>query len=125
MSPKTTTATSVAYVSIGIFAWNEEASIAAALDTLFRQSLFQELSKRDRVCEVICVVNGCTDRTPDIARRVFHVQTQGHPDRAAFTCRVINLTERGKLNAWNQFVHLFSAKGARLLIMMDADILIH
>jgi len=125
MSPQTTSATSVAYVSIGIFAWNEEASIASALHSLFRQSLFQELSKRGLGCEVICVVNGCTDPTPDIARRVFDDQTQRHPDRSFFKCSVVNLSERGKLNAWNQFVHIFSAKEARFLVMMDADILIH
>jgi hypothetical protein len=37
----------------------------------------------------------------------------------------VSLSERGKLNAWNQYVHIFSDKAARFLIMMDADILIH
>jgi hypothetical protein len=38
---------------------------------------------------------------------------------------VIELPERGKINAWNQFVHLHSAKEAKFLYLMDSDILIN
>jgi hypothetical protein len=125
MPSDTSDSNSVIYVSIGILAWNEEESIASTLHSLFNQSFFAEAAKRNIACEVICVVNGCTDRTPEVAAQVFEDQTLQHPDWATLQCRVETLTERGKLNAWNKFVHIFSAKSSRFLIMMDADILIH
>ena len=33
--------------------------------------------------------------------------------------------ERGKINAWNSFVHTFSAREAQFLFLADADIVIH
>jgi len=113
------------FVSIAIFAWNEEEAIAATLTSLFGQSLFAELNQRQLSCEVICVINGCTDRTPDIAGEVFGEVNRLHLHRQAIRARVENLKERGKLNAWNQFVHHLSAREAEYLFMMDADILIH
>jgi len=113
------------YVSIGIIAWNEEAGIAATIESLFRQSIFADLSKRQLKCEVICVANGCTDRTPVIAAESLKDQKQRHPFADSIFGRVANLVERGKTNAWNQFVHSLSAKEAQFLFLMDADILIH
>ena len=112
-------------LSIGIIAWNEQAVIASTLDSLFRQSIFAELSQRGSTCEVICVANGCTDRTPVIASEVFDQQARSHPHAGCFSTRVANLAERGKINAWNQFVHTLSARESRFLLLMDADILIH
>jgi hypothetical protein len=37
----------------------------------------------------------------------------------------VKIPERGKNNAWNQFVHKFSAPQASVLFMMDADIHLH
>jgi hypothetical protein len=113
------------YVSLAIFAWNEEAAIGSTLNSLFEQSLFAELSQRGVQCEINCVVNGCTDRTPVVAAEIFEHQRRYHPFAGGFSCAVANLKERGKVNAWNQFVHSFSAREARFLFMMDADILIH
>jgi glycosyltransferase involved in cell wall biosynthesis len=113
------------YLSLAVFAWNEEAGIEATLRSLFQQTLFAELSQRNLACEVLCVVNGCTDRTPEIAGAFFEQQQRTHPDRNAFRCRVTNLAERGKLNAWNVYVHSLSAPEASCLFMLDADILIH
>lgn len=112
-------------VSIGILAWNEERAIANTLDSLLQQSLFAELEKRGLGCEIICVINGCTDRTPEIASKIFKQQALEHPLRRCFSGRVENLTEQGKQNAWNQFVHRCSSCEAQYLIIMDADILIH
>jgi hypothetical protein len=111
--------------SLAIFAWNEERGIAAMLDSFFNQTLFGELNKRGTVCEVICVPNGCTDSTASVAERVFEEQNRTHPHAASFSLRVANLIERGKLNAWNQFVHSLSAAEAKFMFMMDADILLH
>jgi len=112
-------------VSLGIIAWNEEEGIGRMLESLFQQSLFAELSRRGQTCEIICVANGCTDRTPEVAGQILTAQMGAHPYAGAFSGRVMNVQERGKLNAWNRFVHQFSARDARFLFLMDADILIH
>jgi len=112
-------------VSIGILAWNEERAIGNTLQSLFEQTLFAELDKRGSGCEIICVINGCTDRTPEIASRMFEKQSLEHPHRRCFSVRVENLSEQGKQNAWNQFVHRRSSRAAKFLIVMDADIFIH
>jgi len=111
-------------VSIGIIAWNEEAGIGAMLETVFQQTLFAELGRHGQRCEILCVTNGCTDRTPEVVSKFFERQSREHPDAAHFSCRVMNVAERGKINAWNRFVHAFSARGAKYLFLMDADILI-
>jgi len=112
-------------VSIGIIAWNEEQGIGTMLASVFQQSLFAELAKRGRQCEIICVTNGCTDRTPEVVAEIFARQSAEHPDAAGFVCRVVNVAARGKINAWNRFVHSLSARDAKYLFLMDADILIH
>ena len=112
-------------VSIGIIAWNEEQGIGAMLDSVFQQSLFAELGKRGLRCEIICVTNGCTDRTPQVVAEIFTRQSREHPNAENFSCRVMNVSDRGKINAWNRFVHSFSARDAKYMFLMDADILIH
>jgi glycosyltransferase involved in cell wall biosynthesis len=112
-------------VSLGIIAWNEEQGIGAMLDSVFQQTLFAELGKRGNRCEILCVTNGCTDRTTEVVTEIFARKSAEHPDAAHFTCRVINVSTRGKINAWNRFVHSFSAREAKYLFLMDADILIH
>lgn len=113
------------YVCVAIFAWNEEAAIGATLRSLLQQSLFEELSRCQMRCEIICVANGCTDRTVAVADEVFRELQQQHPHRNAWVGQAANIVERGKVNAWNQFVHQLSAREARFLFMMDADIMIH
>ena len=115
--------TDAVYLSLAIFAWNEEEVIGKTLESLFEQAIFSDLHARGLKAEIICVVNGCEDRTPEIAHAIFRQQTETHPGREGFVCRVVNLAERGKLNAWNQFVHSLSAAESIFLAMMDADIL--
>jgi hypothetical protein len=124
---ETTTSTEGAagvHVSIGIIAWNEERNIGRTLESLFQQSLFERLASRGLRCEILCLANGCTDRTWEIATKIFEGQSRTHSFRTAFTCRALDIKERGKNNAWNLFVHNLSAPEARHLILMDADILI-
>ncbi len=109
-------------ISIGIFAWNEEAIIESALRSLFLQSLFSELACRQLGVEVLCLVNGSTDRTAELAERFLRHRARGPAGAANVIARVVNLEVRGKLNAWNQFVHECSARSAQVLFMMDADI---
>jgi hypothetical protein len=92
-------------VAIGIVARNEEAGIGAALASLFEQSFFAKLEDRGWKCQILVLANGCTDRTVAVSQQIFDAQTAQHPARAAFAARALELTEAGKINAWNQFVH--------------------
>lgn len=112
------------WISIGIIARNEAEAIGAALESVFRQTLFFELARRGRRAEIFCVANGCTDATPQIASAVFAQHQATHPQRQTFTCRLLDLKEHGKLRSWNLFVHQFSAPTARYLVLMDGDILL-
>ncbi|MEY2466281.1 MAG: hypothetical protein QOD03_802, partial [Verrucomicrobiota bacterium] len=120
-----TTQAHTKHVSIGIIAWNEEQAIQPMLASLFQQSLFSGLSKRGLACEVVCIVNGSTDRTAEVAAEILTRQSLEHAHAETFTWRVMNVQERGKINAWNLFVHSFSSKQAQFLFLMDADIMIH
>ncbi|HKQ40723.1 MAG TPA: glycosyltransferase family A protein, partial [Verrucomicrobiae bacterium] len=116
------TATSIA---IGIIAWNEEAAIAAMLESLFAQTIFAELAAQNIRCEIICVANGCSDRTAAVAREIFEKQQRQHPCRQTFTARVVEVQKRGKINAWNLFVHELSSREAQFLFFADADIVLN
>src|SRR5581483_2939832 len=96
-------------VSIGIMAWNEEETLRTTLESLFRQSVFARLSERRERAEIWLVANGCTDRTAAVAREVFARQEASHPYADAFSAYVADVAEPGKCNAWNRFVHEFSA----------------
>lgn len=112
----TTGKTTGPWLSIGIIAWNEAEAIGAALESLFQQTVFAELAARGQRAEILCLANGCTDATVTIAAQQFRKFGLG---------RVIELPQRGKINAWNRFVHHESARNAELLVLMDADILLH
>jgi len=110
-------------ISIAVRAWNEEAVIRRTLESLFQQSLFEELSARGERCEVLCIPNGCEDRTAEIAAAVFAGQERSHSSAAAFACSVRNIREAGRNHTWNAFVHELSDPEAEFLILMDSDIL--
>jgi len=109
-------------LSIGIMAWNEEASIVPMLASLFEQTIFAHLALRGECCEVICLANGCTDQTVAIATGIFAKMQRDHPARCGMSARVEDISTPGRNNAWNRFVHEFSAREARFLCLMDADI---
>ncbi len=104
-------------------AWNEEDSIRTALESLFLQSIFGELGARCLRCEIFCIANGCTDRTVEVAREVFARMTRDHVFAESFSTRVVEIETPGRNNAWNRFVHEFSAPESEFLCLMDADIL--
>jgi len=110
-------------LSIGIMAWNEEISIGPMLESLSQQSVLQELADNGRGCEVICLANGCTDRTVEVAGEIFQKMGRDHPARRALRLRVADMPKPGRNIAWNRFVHEFSAREAKYLCLMDADIL--
>lgn len=108
-------------VSLAILAWNEELTITSALGSVYSQTLFQELAERKARAEVVVVLNGCTDSTAAKAKAFFEQQSavSGFEHVRG---RVVDLPEKGKLNAWNSYVHQHSAADAQYLILMDADI---
>ena len=110
-------------ISIAVRAWNEEAVIRRTLESLFEQSLFEELSARGECCEVLCIPNGCTDRTAEIAAAVFAEQEKSHPFANAFAASVRDMREAGRNHTWNAFVHGLSCPEAEFLFLMDSDIL--
>src|SRR5262245_57222020 len=105
-------------VSIGIMAWNEERRIVRTLESLFDQSVFEHLGARDERCEIVVAANACTDRTVEVVRGVFEKAAREHAWAQAFDARVVDIPEPGKPNAWNRFVHEFSAVEARFLCSM-------
>jgi len=109
-------------LSIGIMAWNEEASIVPMLQSLFQQSIFAHLAFRGERCEVVCLANGCTDRTVAVTREIFAAMNRDHPARRGLLARVEDIATPGRNNAWNRFVHEFSARETRFICLMDADI---
>lgn len=113
------------HISIGIIAWNEEHAIRRLLESLFRQTLFAELEQRQLTCEILCLANGCTDRTADVATELFAEASRLHPHASAFSGKALNIRERGKINAWNLFVHTASAREAEYLFLLDADIILN
>ena len=104
-------------------AWNEEACIERTLDSLFAQSLFEHLAGRNEGCEIVCLANGCTDGTVSVAERFFERMGREHPYRGCFSARVADIPEPGRNNAWNRFVHEYSARETRYICLMDADII--
>lgn len=104
-------------LSVGIFAHNEETNIAATLDSLFRQRLIADPGAYGiSALEILCLANGCRDRTIEVARR------HKHPTVPEVVFRVIELPQPGKSRTWNAFVHDLSDREAEFLILMDADI---
>jgi glycosyltransferase involved in cell wall biosynthesis len=112
-------------LSIGIMAWNEETSISPMLASLLGQSVFGRLAARGEGCEIVCLANGCTDRTADIAAAAFSKMRREQPVRHGLSARVAEIPEPGRNNAWNRFVHEFSAREARYICLMDADIILN
>jgi hypothetical protein len=111
--------------SLGIMAWNEEASIRQTLVSLSYQSIFQKLALRHERCEILCLANGCTDGTVALASDLFRQLAREHPYAPFITARVVDIPEPGRNNAWNRFVHEFSAPETRFIYLMDADIVFH
>jgi glycosyltransferase involved in cell wall biosynthesis len=112
-------------ISIGVMAWNEEASIGPMLASLLGQSIFARLAALGEGCEVVCLANGCSDRTVEIAGDAFRRSERENPSGPGPSAWVADIPEAGKNNAWNRFVHEFSAREARYLCLMDADIILN
>ncbi len=94
--------------SVGVMAYNEEANIAHALESILGQKLAAK-----RITEIVVVASGCQDRTAaivsDIASRQPRVRLIEQPRR------------EGKASAINLFI---TAARAPVLAMVSADLLV-
>lgn len=108
-------------ISIGMLAHNETETITESIYLLSRQSLLTEPRDDIEAIEFICVPNGCTDNTANIARQTI-VTLKTSYSNPAVSWQVQELQQTGKPNAWNEFVHRFSDQSADYLILIDADI---
>jgi glycosyltransferase involved in cell wall biosynthesis len=89
-------------------AYNEEANIAAAVDSILGQDLFTA-----SVEELIVVASGCEDRTAAVVRELSHRDSR---------VRLIEQAEReGKASAINLFI---AAARSPILVMASADVLL-
>lgn len=109
-------------ISIGILAYNEAETISGVLHSVWEQSLIQ--SNNNHIIEIIVVPNGCSDNTAEVARNILGDLFQDS-DPARFQWQVCEVEESGKSNAWNLFVHQFSAPDADFFGIMDADITLY
>jgi glycosyltransferase involved in cell wall biosynthesis len=107
-------------ISIGILARNARPTIAATLRSLFGQTLLTTAASAGLTVEVVIVPNGCTDDTASYARS--ELTRLAAPLSPAVRWRVCEVTEPGKSNAWNVYVHDLSDPEADFLILLDADI---
>lgn len=106
-------------------AWNEEKSILTTLRSLFQQSVFERVAARQQRVEILVIANGCSDRTVPLTQEFFAQMQREHPWSAGFVARAVDIPEPGRNNAWNRFVHEFSAREAQFIALMDADIVFH
>lgn len=110
-------------ISIGILAHNEESHIRNTLRDLFGQSLLVDAKDTGHTIEVVCVPNGCSDRTAFVAAEVLaecHSSSLASP--ASVSVSIHDLAEPGKSRTWNRFVHEFSDQSADVVFLLDADI---
>jgi poly-beta-1,6-N-acetyl-D-glucosamine synthase len=92
--------------SVGVMAYNEEANIERALDSIIRQD-----PAREQITEVFVVASGCEDRTVEIVAGV-----AGREPRV----RVIEQARReGKASAVNLFI---GAATSPVLVLVSADV---
>lgn len=108
-------------ISIGILAWNEESSIAATIDSIFDQTLLRTPPAACENIEIICVPNGCSDRTALVAREALN-RGIDKVQRSRTTTMTCERQEPSKENAWNHFVHEYSDSEADYLIFVDGDV---
>jgi hypothetical protein len=101
------------HVDIGVFAHNEEATIAGFLADLSGQSL---LSKGDVSVRISVLCNGCSDRTEDAARRAMSGSDALHS-----ATRIFAFSEPGKARTWNRFIESLDSD-SDYVIFADGDI---
>jgi hypothetical protein len=125
MTPDEQAQAAETFVSIGIVNGHHESFDVTALTSLFKQSLFGELSKRNLTCEIICVLGEQRNQETAAVEAIFQAQVNGHEHRNAFQCHMIRAPEQNRSAAWNAFVHSSSEASSKFLLLIDGDLVIH
>ena len=93
---------------IMVLAHNEEATISACLESIFRE-------ERQNRFEIYVMANGCTDRTEEIVRGY----AAKHPE-----VNLVSIALGDKCNAWNVFIHEIAptcCPDREIYFFMDGD----
>lgn len=107
-------------ISIGMLAYNEASGIAATIDSVLDQSIFQS-TDGSYSCDLVIVPNGCKDDTAGVAARAL-AEARAEGRIGSHAVEVSEIAEAGKERAWNHFVHGVSRRDADYLILIDADV---
>jgi glycosyltransferase involved in cell wall biosynthesis len=107
-------------ISIGILAYNEVETLESTLQSFLGQSLFTT-PMSEMTIEIVVVPNGCTDDTAGVARATLQASTQ-LSSCSNITWKICEIEQPGLANAWNRFIHDFSAPEADYLFVASADI---
>lgn len=105
-------------ISVGILAYNEETAIQQTIASIGEQSIIED--GRAYHLEIICVANGCRDRTAELAGQAIDRLRE---QRGSWVTGRVEVVERpSKENAWNEFVHRCSSVDSDFLVFMDGDV---
>ena len=111
-------------ISVGVVAWNEEDSIALALESILKQSIFHGAKSLECETELIVIANGCTDRTVEVTDDFFKKARSEFPESGPVRLRLEVVPEAGFANAWNLLAHTYSRPDADFIYFVNADIVI-
>lgn len=111
-------------LSVGVAAWNEESGIAAALESILKQTIFRNAGSLGFETELIVIANGCTDSTVEITDAFFEKARREFPENGAVRLRIEIVPEAGFANAWNLLSHTYSRPDADFIWFVNADIVI-
>jgi glycosyltransferase involved in cell wall biosynthesis len=111
-------------LSVGVVAWNEESSIAAALESILKQTVFRNAKELGFEAELIVIANGCTDNTVEVTDEFFEKARREFPENGPVRLRLEIVPEAGFANAWNLLAHTYSRPDADFIYFVNADIVI-
>lgn len=112
-------------LSIGLCLWNEEATIDSAVQSLFAQDIFvRPYLGKFRFIEIVCLANGCKDRTADACRQSLErcIRQSGAGEKIRW--RVEEVHWSGLARALNYLTHQMTDPQAEYMVKMDADVTI-
>lgn len=111
-------------VSVGVIARNEEARIAAALESILQQTVFRSAKSLCLETELIVVAHGCTDQTVERSEAFLQQAPCESAGDSPVRLRLEAVPEAGVANAWNLLTHTFSRPDTDFIFFVNADIVI-
>ncbi len=111
-------------ISVGVIARNEEAGIAAALESFLKQSIFRSAKVLECETELIVLAGGCTDRTVEVTEEFFKKAHREFPEGSPVRLRIETVPEAGFANVLNQLTHTYSRPDADFIYFVNAGIVL-